>query len=987
MTMIAGPAAPPTITVSVDGLSVAVPAGASALDAINASGVIISQLCKDADMPAIGACRTCLVQIDGVRGFPASCSVPATDGMVIQTATADVRRIRSGVIELTLGMVNGGHPSPPAPLPVGEGSTPLTLVLPRGGTEFVAGGDHPHPDPLPSRERGDVGADTVPEMRGGVDGYGQLSAAAELHGIVERRWEARERPATDTSNPVFNLAMDACILCARCVNACQSAHQFIGAIDVLGAGETARIGTSGDKPLAESICTTCGQCLSVCPTGAISVKEPPAVSAPTHTVSTTCPYCGVGCGIQLEVDDATDRIVASHDDPDNLSSVGMLCVKGRFGYTFAQHPDRIKTPLIRDGERFTGPFREATWDEALDLVASRLVEYRGDRFATLCSAKATNEDGYVQQKFSRLVMGSNNIDHCTRLCHSPSVEAMLTSLGSGATSNSYTDYEGAGCLVVIGCDPTSNHPVAASRMRRAIVERGAKLIVINPRRIDMCDYADLWLRAYPGTDVALLNAMAQVIVDEGLAAADFVTNRTEGYDDWLAVANQYTPERAAAITGVAADDIRAAARIFARPPVPRGADDDGVGYGGSCLIWGMGITQHTNGTANAHGLLNLALVAGQLGRRGSGISPLRGQNNVQGCGDAGCLPNSLPGYQGLRPDTLVRFGDAWGANGRIPDTAGLVVTDMVESMGRPDGVRAMYITGENPLLSEPDLNRADELFRRLEFLVVQDIFMHETAELADVVLPATSFAEKDGTFTNSERRVQRVRQAIPPVGGSRPDWDIVCDLGRRMCEKLGLPWAEQFTYGHPSDIFDEMAQLTPILSGISYQRLDAEGGIQWPCPSPEHPGTTYLYADDFPRGDRAKFVAFEQGPLAAETPSERFPLVLNTGRVLYHWHGGTITRRVDGLMARSPALEVSINPLDGERFGLQDGGQVQVRSRRGSLTGVARYTYRMRTGEIFVPFVRLADSAANFLTNAAYDPESRIPEYKVCAVRVETVEE
>ena len=991
MTTIAGPAAPPAITVSVDGLSVAVPAGASALDAINASGVVISQLCKDADMPAIGACRTCLVQIDGVRGFPASCSVPATAGMVIHTDTADARRIRSGVIELTLGMVGKSALTPT--LSQRERESALRLVLPRGGTEFVVGGDHP--DPLPSREKEDVGPDPVPSMPGGVEGYGQLSAAAELHGIGERRWEARERPAADTSNPVFNLAMDACILCARCVNACQSAHQFIGAIDVLGAGQTARIATAGDKPLAESICTTCGQCLSVCPTGAISVKEPltnqpPAVSAPTHTISTTCPYCGVGCGIQLEVDDATDRIVASHDDPDNRSSVGMLCVKGRFGYTFAQHPDRIRTPLIRDGARFTGPFREATWDEALDLVASRLVEYRGDRFATLCSAKATNEDGYVQQKFSRLVMASNNIDHCTRLCHAPSVEAMLTSLGSGATSNSYTDYEGAGCLVVIGCDPTSNHPVAASRMRRAIVERGAKLIVINPRRIDMCDYADLWLRPYPGTDVALLNALAQVIVDEGLAAADFVNNRTEGYDDWRAVIDAYPPERAAAITGVAADDIRAAARIFARPPVPRGADavNDNAGrdYGGSCLIWGMGITQHTNGTANVHGVLNLALVAGQLGRRGSGISPLRGQNNVQGCGDAGCLPDSLPGYQGLHSDTLVRFGDAWEANGRIPDTAGLVVTDMVESMERPDGVRAMYITGENPLLSEPDLNRADELFRRLEFLVVQDIFRHETAELADVILPATSFAEKDGTFTNSERRVQRVRQAIPPVGGSRPDWDIVCDLARRMCDKVGLPWAEQFTYRHPSEIFDEMAQLTPILSGISYQRLDAEGGIQWPCPAPEHPGTAYLYADDFPRGDRAKFVAFEQGPLAAETPSERFPLVLNTGRVLYHWHGGTITRRVDGLMARSPALEVSINPQDGERFGLQDGGQVQVRSRRGSLTGVARYTYRMRTGEIFIPFVRLSDSAANFLTNAAYDPESRIPEYKVCAVRVEPTE-
>ena len=975
MTIATRPAALPTITITVDGQPVSVSAGASALDAINTAGVPISQLCKDADMPAIGACRTCLIQIDGVRGFPASCSVPATDGMAINTDTDDVRRIRSGVIQLTLGMVGSDNNNPEHGSPsTRERRVPLSLVLPEGEKEFRLGdgGAGPPAEALPIREME-------------ISGYGQLSAAAELHGISARRWDPRPRQATDASNPVFNLAMDACILCARCVNACQSSHQFIGAIDVLGAGESARIATAADKPLAESICTTCGQCLSVCPTGAISVKEPPAVADPTHTVSTTCPYCGVGCGIQLEVDDATDRIVASHDDPDNLSSVGMLCVKGRFGYTFAQHPDRIQTPLIRDGERYTGPFREATWDEALDLVATRLVEYRGDAFATLCSAKATNEDGYVQQKFSRLIMGSNNIDHCTRLCHSPSVEAMLTSLGSGATSNSYTDYEGAGCLVVIGCDPTSNHPVAASRMRRAIVERGAKLIVINPRRIDMCDYADLWLRSYPGTDVALLNAMAQVIVAEGLADADFVANRTEGYDDWLSVIEADTPEHAATITGVSADDIRDAARMFARPPVPKGGDD-ALGYGGSCLIWGMGITQHTNGTANAHGLLNLALVAGQLGRRGSGISPLRGQNNVQGCGDAGCLPNSLPGYQGLRPDTLVRFGDAWNAPGRLPDAAGLVVTEMVESMERDDGVRAMYITGENPLLSEPDLNRADELFRRLDFLVVQDIFMHETAQLADVILPATSFAEKDGTFTNSERRVQRVRQAIPPVGDSRPDWDIVCDLARRMCDKMGLPWQNQFTYQHPSQIFDEMAQLTPIMSGISYQRLDAEGGIQWPCPSPEHPGTTYLYADDFPRGDRAKFVAFEQGAVAAETPSDRFPLVLNTGRVLYHWHGGTITRRVDGLMARTPSLEVSINPQDGERFGLRDGADVQVRSRRGSLTGVARYTYRMRTGEIFIPFVRLGDSAANFLTNAAYDPESHIPEYKVCAVRVEPIE-
>ena len=926
--------ASPTISVTVDGILVTVPAGSSALDAVNAAGVPLSQLCKDADMPAIGACRTCLVQIDGIRGFPASCSTPASDGMAIRTDTDDARRIRSGVIELTLGMVGKGNGS-----------------------------------------------------AGSSEGYGLLSDAARLHGVSTTRWDSRPRQPADESNPVFNLAMDSCILCARCVNACQSSHQFIGAIDVLGAGSAARIATAGDRPLGESICTTCGQCLSVCPTGAISVKAPADTTVPTRQVKTTCPYCGVGCGIKLEVNDATDgpdagRIIASHDDPDNLSSVGMLCVKGRFGYTFVQHGDRIKTPLIREGDRFTGDFREATWDEALELVASRLADYRGASFGTLCSAKATNEDGYVQQKFARLVMGSNNIDHCTRLCHSPSVIAMLAALGSGATSNSYTDYEAAGCLVVTGCDPTSNHPVAASRMRRAVVERGARLIVINPRRIDMCDYADLWLRPYPGTDVALLNAMAQVVVAEGLAHDEFVSNRTEGYDEWQAVVSEYNPERAAAITGVPADDIRTAARLVARPPRPKGGDPN-RGYGGACLIWGMGLTQHTNGTANVHSALNLALVTGQLGFPGSGISPLRGQNNVQGCGDAGCLPDSLPGYQGLGAETLEKFGDAWQADGSLPSVQGRVITDMVDSIGEPGGVQAMYVTGENPLLSEPDLHRADAQFQKLQFLVVQDIFMHETAWLADVVLPATSFAEKDGTFTNSERRVQRVRKAVNPMGNSRADWEIISELARRVCRGLSLPWADQFDYGRPSEIFAEMASLTPSLAGISYDRLDAEGGIQWPCPTADHPGTGYLYADDFPRGQRAKFVAYEQGPIAAETPSDRFPLMLNTGRVLYHWHGGTITRRVNSLVARAPDLEVSINPADGEQLGLLDGSRIKVRSRRGELTGIARYTYRMQTGEIFIPFVRLSESAANFLTNAAYDPDSRIPEYKVCAVRVE----
>ncbi len=898
-----------TITLRIDGSSVRVPDGVSVLDAVNSSGVYVPQLCKDPDMKPIGACRTCLVEVEGVRGFPASCSLPAADGMEVRTGTPQVINVRRGVLELTQAMLGNG-----------------------GG----ASKDH--------RE---------------------LSIAAKHHGLDSSRWSARDREPVDESNPVFNIAMSDCILCGRCTQACQDGHQFIGAIDFLGSGQGSRIGTFMDKPLIDSVCTTCGQCLSVCPTGAIEVKAP--VGRAARSVTTTCPYCGVGCGIKAQVDDG-DRILEMLDDPDNQSSVGMLCVKGRFGYTFVHHEDRLLSPLVRKG----GELTPVSWDEALDYVTEKLAQYRGDSFATLCSAKATNEDGYVQQKLARLVMQSNHIDHCTRLCHSPSVEAMLTSLGSGATSNSYVDYEEAGCLVIIGSDANANHPVAASRMRRAVIERGAKLIVINPRRIEMCDFAELWLRPRPGTDVALLNAMAKVILDEGLLDEAFVRDRTEGFQEWRQVVEKYDLGYAEQLTGVPSDDIAEAARIYARPP-----------FSGSCLIWGMGITQHTNGTANAHGLLNLALAAGQMGRPGSGISPLRGQNNVQGCGDAGCLPDSFPGYQTIDDDSLAKFSAAWGRH-PLPREKGLVVTDMVEEMfkGR---IRAMYITGENPLLSEPDLHRAEEAFKSLEFLVVQDIFLHETAEIADVVLPATSFAEKDGTFTNSERRVQRVRKVVEPVGESRPDWEILCELGRRLSARLDLGVEGEFAYSHPSEIWAEMARLTPNLSGISYERLE-DGGLQWPCPTPDHPGTRFLYENDFPRGPRAKFVAYDQGPQAEEMPSRRFPLILNTGRILYHWHGGTMTRRADSLLARAPELQISMAAEDGSRYGVDDGEWTRLKSRRGELEGRVVYTERMRPGEVFVPFVKLQEHAANFLTNSAFDPTSKIPEYKVSAVRIEKIE-
>ena len=605
----------------------------------------------------------------------------------------------------------------------------------------------------------------------------------------------------------------------------------------------------------------------------------------------------------------------------------------------------------------------------------KFSEHRGS-FGAYASAKATNEDNYVIQKFVRAVMGTNNIDHCTRLCHSPSVEAMLAQLGSGATSNSYTDYEDAGCLLIVGADPSSNHPVVASRMRRAIHEHGVKLMVLNPKRIELCDHADVWLREYPGTDVAVLNGMARVILDEGLWDERFVQDRTEEFDAWRGSVEEYTPEQVEALSGVPAAQLVEAARLYARPPKadPEGAAD----RGGSCLVWGMGVTQHTNGLANATALLNLALLTGQVGRVGNGVSPLRGQNNVQGAGDAGCIPDSLPGYQPYSDDALAKFGDAWGAP--LPADEGLRATDMVERIA--DGaLRCMYIVGENPALTDPNLAHATAALKQLDFLVVQDIFMHETAEIADVVLPAASFAEKEGTFTNSERRVQRVRQVIPPLGQSRPDWEIVQDLAKRIAARLGL---SPRGFDHPSaaSIFDEMTSLTPIMAGLSHERLDREGGIQWPCPTPDHPGTPRMYAETFPRG-RGRFIPVRQTAPAEEEPDDRYPFLLNTGRVLYHWHGGTLTRRVDGLQESFPELRVALNPTDAARLEVAEGEAVEVASRRGRLEGVAFVTEDVAPGSVFIPFVRLKESAANWLTNNVYDPTARIPEYKVCAVRVE----
>jgi formate dehydrogenase alpha subunit len=884
----------------VDGRPVEVPEGSTVLDAVNRLGIPLPQLCKDPDRAPLGACRTCLVHVEGQRGLPAACHLPAREGLVVQTQHPDAVRVRRVVLDLTLAM------------------------LPPGG------------------ER---------------NGFGQLGPAAARHGLHAPSWPPHHRFEVDATKSFFVLDREACILCGRCTVACDEV-QRIGAISLVGRNHEARVGVFGDGPMASSACTSCGQCVATCPTGALRPKEAPA--AIVKEVETTCPYCGVGCGIALRVREDGRLAMMADDVPSNASSLGTLCVKGRFGTGFVHSKSRVTAPMIRKD----GRWREVDWDEALDAAAEGLARNRG-RFGALASAKATNEDGYVVQKFARVVMGTNNVDHCTRLCHSPSVEAMLASMGSGATSNSYQDYEEAGCLMVVGADASANHPVIAIRLRRA-VSHGARLIVVNPKRIELCDQADLWLRQRPGTDVALFNAMARVILDEGLAAMEFIRRRTEGFEAWARSLEPYTLEHAERVTGVPGEDIRQAARWYARPA-----------FSGSCLVWGMGITQHINGTANAHALLNLALCAGQMGFPGSGISPLRGQNNVQGCGDVGCIPTNLPGYAGYAPEHLARFEKAWGV--RPPARPGLVVTEMIE--GCLDGrIRAMYVVGENPLLSEPDLHHAEKAIQQLDFLVVQDLFLHETAEHAHVFLPAAAFAEKDGTFTNSERRVQRVRKALPPPGQARPDWWIAAELAKRTARRLGLG-VKGFDYTHPSEIWDEFASLWPNVRGISYARLES-GGLQWPCPTPGHPGTRFLYAESFPTG-RARFVPVEQTREAAELPDPEYPFVLNTGRLLYHWHGGTLTRQVQGLLELAPRLEIAVNPADARRLGFDDGGALRVVSRRGELTGHARLTEAVRPGAIFVPFVKLSDSAANFLTNSAFDPSSKIPEYKVCAVRLE----
>jgi formate dehydrogenase alpha subunit len=751
-------------------------------------------------------------------------------------------------------------------------------------------------------------------------------------------------------------------LCGKCVRACREI-QGLGAIDFASRGFHTRISTFGAKPLAQSVCQSCGECVEHCPTGAL---VPKTVEAAEREEKTVCPFCGVGCAMTVGV--RGRRIVSVRGDVNSPVNAGGMCVKGRFGLDFVHHPDRLTRPLIRredvpksrSGGAAAEIFREAGWDEALERAAAELGRIRGScgsrALGVLSSAKCTNEENYLVQKFARAALGTNNVDHCARLCHSSTVAAALDAFGEGAMSNSIVDIGSAAALFVIGSNTTECHPIIGRRIKQNVRLNGARLVVADPRRTELAEMAEVHLRHRPGTDVALLNGLMHVILREGLMDAAFIAERCEGFEAFRDSLVDYAPAAVEAVSGVPEKLIVQSARII-------GAADTMV------AVYGMGVTQHMTGTDNVKAVANLLMLTGNMGRPGTGFSPLRGQNNVQGACDMGALPNVFPGYQKVAdPQARAKFAEAWRAE--LEPEPGLSLTEMVRA-AHAGTLKGLYVIGENPLMSEPDLNHAREAFERLEFLAVQDIFLTETARLADVVFPASSFAEKEGTFTSTERRIQRVRRVLPPPGEAREDGRIVAEISSRC----GYPMA----WGPAAEIMLEIAALTPIYGGVRYARLESSGGLQWPCWNESHPGTPRLHVENFTRG-KGRFHVVRYAP-PAEAPSSDFPIVLTTGRILDQWHTGSMSRRAQVLAALSPEGRLDLNPRDADACGLTEGAPIRVASRRGDIRTRVHCDRRISEGEAFMAF-HWQEAPANILTGAGFDPHSKIPEFKVSAVRI-----
>lgn len=763
------------------------------------------------------------------------------------------------------------------------------------------------------------------------------------------------------SLPFFEMNKEKCIKCLDCVRICHEVqHRNVYTVDEIGYPAL----VSGTHNYRDTECNNCGQCVSACPTGALRNLSDMGVmlSSKRKKVTTTCSYCGVGCAMKLEVEN--DKVVAVSADFSSGANEGNLCVKGRFGKEYIHSKDRLTRPLIRRGGK-NSPLEEASWEEAIRFAADALLAVKAKHgpaaIGGLTSARATNEENYVFQRFVRTALGTNNIDHCARLCHMASVVALQMAVGSGAPSASTPDIRMADAFIVAGSNTTETHPVISGAVLKAKYEHGAKIVVIDPRRIEMVGHADVWLQPRLGTNVAVMNGLAHVILEEGLANESFIQARTEGFDEFRASVGKYTPEHVEEITGVPADRLREAARIYGRSQ--RGM-----------LLWGMGMTQHLTGVEACLALSNLFLLTGNLGKPGAGFIPIRGQNNVQGCSDMQGLNNALPGGHDINnPEHRAKFEKAWGAP--LPTNAYMTLVEMEEA-ALHGHLKALYIMGENPMGSSPNVNDVEAGLKKLDFLVVQDMFLSETAKLADVVFPVCSFAEKDGTYTNTERRVQLVQKAIPEVGESRPDWKVICDVSAAM----GYP----MPYASSAQVMEEIASLVPAYGGIRHERLH-NGGLLWPCTDENHPGTGNLYADRFPTpSGRGKFHAVEYVD-SGEQASHEYPLILSTGRLLEHYHTGTMTRRNRGLDHMKPEGEVEVHPEDALRFDVAHGEKVRLVSHRGSVEVRVKVTDRSPQRLIFYPF-HFAEASANRLTgSASLDKLSGTPAMKRSAARIEKI--
>src|SRR5580700_3515594 len=969
--VIHAPAPTRTVTLTIDGAAVTVPEGTTIWAAARQAGIEIPVLCHDERYDPVGVCRMCVVDV-GARAYAAACVRPCEDSMEVKTATPDVERSRATLTELLLS-------DQPA-----AGQDPKQTTT--ADNELLVLAEH-------FGLSGEVQRDGGPAL---PDGSGR---------------------GTDLSNPVIAVDHDACILCDRCVRACDDI-QGNDVIGRSGKGAATRIAFDLNDPMGKSSCVTCGECVAACPTGALTNKPIHDVPIRPRTelkqVDSVCPYCGVGCALTYHVD--TQRgAIAYAEGRDQPGSKSRLCVKGRYGWDYAASPQRLTTPLIRrdsayprgplstdvrgemnrppgenggrraddgrkggkEGERrrrrrpgglvdyaeVLPHFREATWEEALDLVARRLTEIYADggpgAIAGFGSAKCSNEEAYLFQKLIRTGFHTNNVDHCTRLCHASSVAALFEGIGSGAVSTTFGDVENAGVAIVTGSNSTANHPVASTFFKQAR-RNGTTVIYVDPRADKMADHADIYCQLKPGTDVAFYNGVMHEVIRLGLTDDEFIATRTSNFEALKRTVADYPPERAEQITGVPADTIRRVARAWGEAS-------------GGIIFWGMGISQHTTGTDNARCLIALCAITGNIGKPGTGLHPLRGQNNVQGASDMGLVPMFYPDYQKADdPGVKARFETAWGAQDLDP-VKGLTVTEIIGSALK-GGVRGMYMLGENPFLSDPNINKVRKALSKLDFLVVQDIFLTETAEFADVILPASSYLEKDGTYTNTDRRVQLGHKVLDTPGQARVDWEVVQDIANRV----GLDWR----YSSPRDIFEEMVSVIPSYKNLSYDNLGLTGKL-YPNPDPEHSdGTVVMFTERFKTDDGLAHLVPAEWLPARELPDAEYPFVLNTGRMLEHWHTGSMTRRSYALDAISPRALVFLHPDDAAELGLGDGEMARVSSRRGVIELEAKVSHREARGNCFIPF-HFREAAANLLTTDEIDPVGKIPEYKFCAVRIE----